>query len=93
MTDLSAADAPPPGALARLLRRKMALFGLAIIAVVVAGAVFARWVAPFDPNDQMFDGLTLEGAPMPPDGQVPGWGPTCWAATCSAGCCMARRPR
>lgn len=67
MTDLSAADTPPQGALARLLRRKLALFGLVIIAMVVAGAVLAPWVAPFDPNDQMFDGLTLEGAPMPPD--------------------------
>ncbi len=67
MTDLSAADAPPQGALARLMRRKMALVGLVIIALVVAGAFFARWIAPFDPNDQMFDGLTLEGAPMPPD--------------------------
>ncbi len=69
MTDLSAADAPPQGALARLMRRKMALVGLVIIALVVAGAFFARWIAPFDPNDQMFDGLTLEGAPMPPDGK------------------------
>jgi peptide/nickel transport system permease protein len=69
MTDLSAAEAPAQGALARLLRRKMALFGLLIIALVVAGAVFAPWIAPFDPNDQMFDGLTLEGAPMPPDGK------------------------
>jgi peptide/nickel transport system permease protein len=69
MTDLSAANAPPQGALARLMRRKMALVGLAIIALVVAGAVFAPWIAPFDPNDQMFDGLTLEGAPMPPDGK------------------------
>ncbi len=68
MTDLSAADAPPQGALARLLRRKMAVFGLALIALVVAGAIFAPWIAPFDPNDQMFDGLTLEGAPMPPGG-------------------------
>ena len=47
----------------------MALVGLAIIALVVAGAVFAPWLAPFDPNGQMFDGLTLEGAPMPPDGK------------------------
>lgn len=69
MTDLSMADATPPGALSRLLRRKMAVVGLALIALVVAGAVFARWIAPFDPNDQMFDGLTLEGAPMPPGGQ------------------------
>jgi peptide/nickel transport system permease protein len=69
MTDLSAADAPPQGALARLMQRKIALFGLVIIALVVAGALFAPWIAPFDPNEQMFDGLTLEGAPMPPGGQ------------------------
>lgn len=67
MTDLSAVDAPPANALTRLVHRKMALVGLAIIVLVVAGAVFAPWIAPFDPNDQMFDGLTLEGAPMPPD--------------------------
>ena len=67
MTDLSAAEAAPQGALARLMRRKLALLGLVIIAVVVAGAVLAPWIAPFNPNDQMFDGLTLEGAPMPPD--------------------------
>lgn len=67
MTELSVSDAPPQGALARLLRRKLALFGLAIILLVVAAAVLAPWIAPFDPNDQMFDGLTLEGAPMPPD--------------------------
>lgn len=69
MTDLSASDAAPQGAMARLMRRKLALFGLAIIVLVVSGAVFAPWLAPFDPNDQMFDGLTLEGAPMPPDGK------------------------
>ncbi len=69
MTDLSAGEAVAPGALSRLLRRKMALIGLAIIVLVVAGSVFAPWIAPFDPNNQMFDGLTLEGAPMPPGGQ------------------------
>lgn len=69
MTDLSVADAAPQGALARLLRRKMAVFGLVLIALVVFGAVAAPLIAPFDPNDQMFDGLTLEGAPMPPGGQ------------------------
>lgn len=57
------------GALARLLRRKLAVFGLVLIALVVGGAVAAPWIAPFDPTDQMFDGLTLEGAPMPPGGQ------------------------
>jgi peptide/nickel transport system permease protein len=68
MTDLSAAEAPAQGAFARLMRRKMAVVGLVIIALVVAGAVFAPWIAPYDPNEQMFDGLTIEGAPMPPGG-------------------------
>ncbi|WP_431300688.1 ABC transporter permease [Tabrizicola sp. BL-A-41-H6] len=69
MTDLSAASAPPQGTFARLMRRKLAVFGLLLIVLVVAGATFAPLIAPFDPNDQMFDGLTLEGAPMPPGGQ------------------------
>lgn len=57
------------GALHRLLQRKLAVFGLVLIALVVGGAAFAPLLAPFDPNDQMFDGLTLEGAPMAPGGQ------------------------
>ncbi len=70
MTDLSADKTlpRPRGALARLMRRKLALFGLVLIALVVGGALMAPLIAPFDPNDQMFDGLTLEGAPMPPGG-------------------------
>ena len=68
MTDVISAEAAPQpqGALRRLLQRKLALIGLALIVVVTAGAIFAPWVAPFAPEDQMFDGLTLEGAPMPP---------------------------
>ena len=50
MTDLSASDAVPQGALSRLLRRKLALFGLAIIVLVVAGAVFAPWIARILPS-------------------------------------------
>ncbi len=69
MTDISADSAAPQGAFARLMRRKLAVFGLVLIALVLGGAVFAPWLAPFDPNDQMFDGLTLEGAPMPPGRQ------------------------
>ena len=71
MTDLGADRdvTQPQGALARLMQRKLAVFGLVLIALVVGGAAFAPLIAPFDPNDQMFDGLTLEGAPMPPGGQ------------------------
>lgn len=49
-------------------RQPAALFGLIVIALVILAAIGAPLFAPFDPNEQMFDGLTLEGAPMPPGG-------------------------
>ena len=69
MTSAIGVDAArPKGALARLLQRKLAVFGLMLIAVVLAGAVFAPLLAPFPPDMQNFDGLTIQGAPMPPGG-------------------------
>ena len=53
--------------LSRLVRRPLALFGLAVIVIVVLAAVFAPLIAPFPPDEQLFEGLTLEGAPLPPD--------------------------
>ncbi|GAA2849761.1 ABC transporter permease [Aminobacter sp. SR38] len=50
----------------RLVRRPLALTGLVIIALTVAGALLAPYLTGYDPNEQMFDGLTLEGAPLPP---------------------------
>lgn len=68
MSDATVADrGAPPSALRRLVRRKLALLGLVLILVVVAGAVLAPWIAPYAPDEQLFDGLTLEGAPLPPD--------------------------
>jgi len=52
--------------LRQLVRRKLALFGLVIITVVVGAAVLSPWITPYAPSEQMFDGLTLEGAPLPP---------------------------
>jgi peptide/nickel transport system permease protein len=65
------ADRPvaPKSALRRLLERKLAVFGLVVILLVVAGAAFAPWVAPYDPAEQHFDGLTIEGAPLPPNAE------------------------
>lgn len=60
--------ASPASALRRLLRRKLALFGLAIITLVVGGAALAPWIAPYAPDEQLFEGLTLYGEPMPPGG-------------------------
>lgn len=52
-----------------ICRNRPAMFGLSVIALTVVVAVFASWLAPYDHNLQMFDGLTLEGAPLPPDGE------------------------
>lgn len=54
--------------LAELAKRKLALLGLIIIVVIAGSALLAPWIAPYDPQNQMFDGLTIEGAPMPPGG-------------------------
>ncbi|MCG7503496.1 ABC transporter permease [Mesorhizobium retamae] len=56
-----------PGVLGLLLKRPLAVIGLIIIAITVLGAVFAPWLTAYDPNEQLFDGLTLEGAPLPPN--------------------------
>lgn len=52
--------------LRELLRRKLAVFGLAVIAAIVAMALLAPVITPYSPDEQLFDGLTLEGAPLPP---------------------------
>ncbi|WP_206438805.1 MULTISPECIES: ABC transporter permease [Mesorhizobium] len=58
---------PRAGVWRRLVRRRLALLGLVIVTIVVAGAVLAPWLTGYDPNEQMFDGLTIEGSPLPPD--------------------------
>jgi peptide/nickel transport system permease protein len=50
-------------------RDRLAVAGLCVIAVFLFAAVFAPQLARFDPSEQFFDGLTLEGAPLPPGGR------------------------
>ena len=63
-----AATRPRQGALGKLLRRPLALLGLVIIALVLAGAILAPYLTNFRPDEQIFDGLTLSGEPLPPNG-------------------------
>ncbi|WP_411970873.1 ABC transporter permease [Mesorhizobium sp. BR1-1-13] len=58
---------PRAGVWRRLVKRRLALLGLFIVSIVLAGAILAPWLTGYDPNEQMFDGLTLEGSPLPPD--------------------------
>jgi peptide/nickel transport system permease protein len=55
--------------LKRFLRNKLAIFGLIMILLFSVAAVFAPVIVPHPPNKQFFDGLTLEGAPLPPNGK------------------------
>jgi peptide/nickel transport system permease protein len=62
----------PSGALGlgqRLLRRPLAVIGLVVIVVIASMAIGAPLIAPYDPAEQHFEGLTLEGAPLPPNAQ------------------------
>jgi peptide/nickel transport system permease protein len=63
----SLAAKPRAGVLRKLARRPLALLGLVIVAIVVGGAILAPWLTNFDPNQQIFDGLTLSGEPLPPN--------------------------
>lgn len=63
----SLAAGPRPGVLRKLAQRPLALLGLVIVTIVVGGALLAPWLTNFDPDQQMFDGLTLSGEPLPPN--------------------------
>ncbi len=72
MTSQVASSARPTrGVFSRLLRRPLAAFGLALIVLTVAAAIAAPWLTPYGPEEQFFDGLTIEGAPLPPGGAYP----------------------
>ena len=50
----------------RFRRDRLAMLGLATIAVLLFVGLFAPVISPYNPNEQFFDGLTLEGSPLPP---------------------------
>ncbi len=59
------------GTLVAIMKRPTALFGLIVVTTVVLSALAAPLLAPYSPDLQMFDGLTQEGAPLPPSEQFP----------------------
>ena len=50
MTDatVTATARRPDGVWARLRRRPLALFGMALVTLIVGAALLAPWIAPFD---------------------------------------------
>ncbi len=57
---------PPVTTWTRVARNRAALFGLVVVLVVIGMAALAPWIAPYDPAQQFFDGLTPDGRPLPP---------------------------
>jgi peptide/nickel transport system permease protein len=49
-----------------LLKRPTVALALLYIVLVVGLALLAPWVSPWDPAEQFIEGLSLEGAPLPP---------------------------
>lgn len=52
-----------------LLTNKLALAAAVFVLVMITAALGASWIAPYSPEETFFDGLTLEGAPLPPNGK------------------------
>ena len=50
----------------RFRRDRLAMAGLVVIFIFACAAILAPVIAPYDPSEQFFDGLTLEGSPLPP---------------------------
>ena len=55
--------------LKRLLKKKIVLFSFVIITLIVSSAIFAPLLAPYDPNQQFEQGLTLQGSPLAPNSE------------------------
>lgn len=53
----------------RFTRDRIGLAGTIVVAIFVVAALAAPWLAPFDPSEQFFEGLTLEGSPRPPNAE------------------------
>lgn len=56
----------------RFSRNKAALLGLLLCLLMVGAALLAPGLAPHDPDFQFPEGLTMEGAPLPPGAVVSG---------------------
>ena len=53
----------------RFKKDRVAVAGGILVIVVALAAILAPVIAPYDPYEQFFEGLSLEGAPRPPDAE------------------------
>ncbi len=53
----------------RFKKDKVAVAGAVVIVAISLAAALAPFIAPYDPYELYFEGLSLQGAPRPPDGE------------------------
>ena len=53
----------------RFKKDKVAVVGAVVILAISLAAALAPFIAPHDPYELYFEGLSLQGAPRPPDGE------------------------
>ncbi len=53
----------------RFKKDRVAVAGGMLVIAVVLAAILAPVIVPYDPYEQFFEGLSLEGAPRPPDAE------------------------
>jgi peptide/nickel transport system permease protein len=53
----------------RLLRDRLGFIGVIVVLLFVLSAIGAPLLAPYSPTEQFFEGLTLEGSPIPPSAE------------------------
>ncbi|MCZ6736167.1 MAG: ABC transporter permease [Planctomycetota bacterium] len=53
----------------RFKKDKVAVTGAVVILAISLAAALAPFIAPYDPYELYFEGLSLQGAPRPPDGE------------------------
>ena len=53
----------------RFKKSRLGLSAAILLLLLSIAAILAPVLAPLGPTEQFFDGLTLEGAPLPPDGK------------------------
>ncbi len=53
----------------RFKKDRVAVAGGMLVIAVALAAILAPVIAPYDPYEQFFEGLSLEGAPRPPDAE------------------------
>ena len=53
----------------RFKKDKVAVAGAVVILAISLAAALAPFIAPYDPYELYFEGLSLQGAPRPPDGE------------------------